>query len=90
MVAYNCQKDSVLPGDEFDPRTGLTKRVDSGPRRWWRGFKKQLLLNTWNSVYFLAALATATLGIWAAIDSMVAAYAVTTVSSFTCANPAGD
>ncbi len=89
MVAYNCQKDAALPGEVFDPRTGQVLRMDSGMRRWWRGFKKQFLMNTWDSIYFLAALATAILGLWASISGMVAEYANTSITSFGCANPAG-
>ncbi len=89
MVAYNCQKDAALPEEQFDPRTSQINRVDSGMKRWWRGFKKQFLMNTWDSLYFLASLATAILGLWASIGAMVTAYKGTSITSFGCANPAG-
>lgn len=89
MVAYNCQADSALPGESYDPRTGQTIRHDNGPMRLWRGFKKRWLMNTWDSLYFLAAAATAVLGLWASISGMVAFYKVTAVTSFGCRNPAG-
>jgi hypothetical protein len=89
MVAYNCQKDSVLPEEQFDPHTGEARRVDSGFRRYWRGFKKQLVLNSWDSIYFLAALAASILGIWSSIVGMIAAFDGASVTAFTCANPVG-
>jgi hypothetical protein len=88
MVAYNCQKDSVLPEEQFDPHTGETRRVDSGIRQYWRGFKKQLVLNAWDSVYFLAALAASVLGIWSSIKGMITEFDGTSITAFTCANPA--
>lgn len=88
MVAYNCQKDSILPEEEFNPVTGETRRVDAGFRRYWRGFKKQFILNSWDSVYFLGALTAAILGIYASIVGMKTEFALTPVTAFTCANPA--
>ena len=91
MVAYNCQKDSVLleEKDTFDPYTGEVRRVDSGFKRYWRGFKKQFVLNSWDSVYGLAALAASILGIWSSIVGMIAAYKGASITPFTCVNPAG-
>jgi len=89
VVGYNVQKDAMLPEEEFDPRTGLTNRVDSGLKRWIRGYKKKFFLNTFDVLYSLGALATAGLGIWASITGMHNAFLTTPVTPFTCANPAG-
>lgn len=79
----------MLPEEEFDPRTGVTTRVDSGWRRWMRGYKKKFALNTFDVLYSLAALATAGLGLYASGTGMHEAFASTTITSFSCKNPAG-
>lgn len=89
LVAFNCQKDSMLPEEEFNPVTGETRRVDHGWRRWMRGYKKKLLWNTFDVLYFLGALSAAGLGIWASIVFMQGIYASTAITPFTCRNPAG-
>ncbi|OJJ48146.1 hypothetical protein ASPZODRAFT_112721 [Penicilliopsis zonata CBS 506.65] len=89
LVGYNVQKDAILPEEEFDPRTGQANRVDHGFKRWIRGFKKQLAWNTFDLLYSLAALATAGLGLWAAIVDMRADFAETPLTPFTCTSPTG-
>ena len=39
-VAYVIQKHSVLPGEGFDPHTGVTTRHDNGWKRHIRGLTK--------------------------------------------------
>jgi hypothetical protein len=89
MVGYRVKKDAMRPEEEFDPRTGQAKRVDNGFKRWARGFKKQLFLNTFDCLYGLAALGTACLGLWASGKGMHEAFDSTSISPFTCKNPAG-
>jgi len=88
-VGYNCQKDAMLPEEEFDPATGIARRVDGGMSRWIRGYRKKFWWNTFDVVYFLGALATAGLGIYAAVISMHQSFSTGTITSFTCQNPAG-
>lgn len=90
-VGYNVQKDAILPEETFDPATGHARRVDSGIRRWIRGYRKQLLQNTFDVLYFLAALATAGLGIYAAVISMHQSFTApgSQITPFSCINPAG-
>ncbi|KAH9824593.1 Transmembrane amino acid transporter protein [Teratosphaeria destructans] len=90
-VGYNCQKDAILPEEEFDPGNGTPARVDHGFERWVRGFKKQFALNTFNSLYALAALATAGLGIYASVIGMHDTFTSpdTSITPFSCTNPAG-
>jgi len=89
-VGYNCQKDAILPEELFDPVTGqVPNRVDSGIKRWMRGYRKKFLLNTFDVIYFLAALATAGLGIYASVIGMHETFASTALTPFTCQNPAG-
>ena len=89
LVGYNCQKDAMLPEEEFDPRTGVTTRVDSGWKRWMRGYKKKFAINTFDVLYSLAALATAGLGLYASGTGMRETFKTTKLTPFTCKNPAG-
>lgn len=79
----------MLPEEEFDPRTGIANRVDSGWRRWMRGYKKKFALNTFDVIYSLAALSTAGLGLYASGTGMHETFTSTSVTPFTCKNPAG-
>ena len=88
-VGFNCHKDAMLPDEEFDPVTGQAARVDRGWARWMRGYRKRFFINTFDVVYFVCALATAGLGIYASVIGMHQTFAKTTITSFTCANPAG-
>jgi hypothetical protein len=87
-VGYNCQNDAILPEETYDPVSGNVTRVDSGMKRWIRGFRQKLLLNTFDCIYFLGALACAGLGLYASITSMIDAFASTPITPFTCQSPA--
>lgn len=89
MVAFNCQKDSIMPDEGFDPSTGQIIRHDEGWKRWMRGYKKKWHINTFDVLYFLGALSVAGLGIYAAVISMHKSFATTPLTPFTCQNPAG-
>jgi len=89
IVGYNCQADAMLPEEEFDPRTGIAQRVDEGRTRWIRGYKKKFVMNTLDLCYSVAALATAGLGIYAAVIGMHDTFTETAITPFTCKNPAG-
>ncbi|CAI7635188.1 hypothetical protein N7533_004642 [Penicillium manginii] len=89
LVGYNVQKDAILPEEEYNPQTGEVNRVDSGIKRWIRGYKKKFVWNTFDVIYSLAALASAGLGIWASVTSMRESFASSALTPFTCANPAG-
>jgi hypothetical protein len=79
----------MLPEEDFDPRTGIANRVDHGWRRWMRGYKKKFALNTFDVIYSLAALATAGLGLYASGTAMHDTFISTSITPFTCKNPAG-
>ncbi|PWY86643.1 hypothetical protein BO70DRAFT_333027 [Aspergillus heteromorphus CBS 117.55] len=89
LVGYNIQKDAMLPEESFNPHTGETKRVDNGVKRWIRGYKKKFAWNTFDLIYATGALATAGMGLWAAITGMKVDFAETALTPFTCTNPAG-
>ncbi|KAJ5723994.1 hypothetical protein N7488_002029 [Penicillium malachiteum] len=89
LVGYHVQKDAMLPEEEFNPQTGQAQRVDSGMKRWIRGYKVKFWWNTFDLVYALAALSLAGLGIWASVVSMNETFKSTPLTPFSCTNPAG-
>lgn len=50
---------------------------------------KKPFINTFDTLYSLGALGTAGLGLYAAILSMHETFTGTTITPFSCANPAG-
>ena len=89
-LGYNIKlyamKTSV--GDGFDPNTGVVTRQDTGSKRWMRG----LMNGPWhwnilNVLYAIGALATAGLGLYAAIEGMIAAFEIPQFNAFTCTSP---
>ncbi|KAJ5770331.1 uncharacterized protein N7511_002382 [Penicillium nucicola] len=89
LVGYNVQNDSILSDEVFNPQTGQVQHLDSGLKRWIRGYKKKFIWNTFNLIYALAAFSTAGLGIWASVWSMNKTFKTTKLTPFTCVNPAG-
>ena len=88
MVGFKTQRDAMLPEEGLDPATGRVNRVDSGMKRWWRGYKKELIWNVWDTIFFLGSCVTAVLGIYAAIYGMHQAYITNpNVSAFSCNSP---
>lgn len=87
-VAYNCQNDAVLPEETYNPVTGVVTRVDSGVKRWMRGFRQKIFLNTFDFIYFLGALVSAGLGLYATIEGMIKIFGETPITPFTCGSPA--
>jgi hypothetical protein len=90
-VGFNCQRDAMLAEEEFDPATGQVNRRDAGWTRWMRGYRKRMFINTFDTIYFVCALATAGLGIYASVLGMHATFTApdSKITPFTCANPAG-
>ncbi|KAF7953859.1 uncharacterized protein EAE97_001258 [Botrytis byssoidea] len=86
---YQIQKDAMLPGEEsFDPTTGTYNYIDTGVKRWIRGFKANWLFNTFNLIYFLGALTTAALGIYTSCLGLMSAFNGDSVAtSFGCTPP---
>ncbi|KAI6841908.1 amino acid transporter-like protein [Hortaea werneckii] len=89
FVGYLVQRGASLPGEGFDPVTGQTTRHDSGAKRWVRGYKKHLFINTFTTLYFLAGLACSGMGTWAAIEGLIQVFGPggTVATSFGCAVP---
>ena len=78
----------MMGEESFDPATGETKRIDNGIKRAFRGFMGRLwYLNAWNVIYFLGSLATAGLGIWAAVENLILIYAEPQLDAYGCHSP---
>ncbi|OQD71335.1 hypothetical protein PENPOL_c001G06887 [Penicillium polonicum] len=89
LVGFNVQNDAILIEEEFNPATGQVQRVDSGIKRFIRGYKEKIIWNTFDVIYSLAALSAAGLGIWASVTAMNKDFKSGKLTPFTCANPAG-
>lgn len=89
-VAYSIKRNAIVfgHGEAFDPATGRVSRQDSGLSRLLRGFMAgRWYLNVWNVIYFLGALATAGLGIWAAVENLILIYSVPQLNAYGCTSP---
>lgn len=90
MIGFKVQRDAMLPEETFDPVSGRVNRVDSGMKRWIRGFKKELLWNLFDLIFYLGSGVTCILGLYAAFSSMVDAYkASVNLSAWRCESPTG-
>ncbi|KAF2171330.1 hypothetical protein M409DRAFT_18445 [Zasmidium cellare ATCC 36951] len=89
FTALKVQQYGKLPGEGFDPATGVTTRHDGGPKRWMRGFMKGWKFTVPALIYTCAGLAASGMGTWAAILALQAAFGPggSVVTSWTCTNP---
>jgi hypothetical protein len=89
-LGYNIHLNAMLAskGDGFDPNTGRVARRDSGLKRWIRGFMSgPWYMNILHILYAGGALATAGLGMYAAVEGMIVAFQIPQVNSFSCTSP---
>ncbi|BFZ58805.1 hypothetical protein PYCC9005_005870 [Savitreella phatthalungensis] len=88
-ILYMVRRDSVLPGEGFDPNTGVTTRHDSGLKRIMRGFfsRKWWWLNTINLIICLAAVAMQGLAAYGSITVLRDAFDAGAANAFTCTSP---
>lgn len=87
-LAFNIKKNALRGGEGYDPVTGQVSLQDRGVKRLMRGFMAGMwYLNAWNVLYFLGALATAGLGIWAAVENLILIYAQPQLNAFGCHSP---
>jgi hypothetical protein len=85
---FQIQKDAMTPEESFDPATGTYSKIDSGFKRWVRGFKVKWHLNTFNFIYFLGALCTAALGSYSSCLGLISAFGgQSAATSFGCTPP---
>ena len=89
FLGFTCQLGAALPGEGFDPHTGITTRHDTGMKRWVRGFKARWLQMTCYFLYMLGGLACCGMGSWAAIEGLITIFGPggTVATSFGCASP---
>jgi hypothetical protein len=87
---FQIKKDAMVPETEsFNPETRSYNYVDTGMKRWVRGFMVKWWLNSFNFFYFLGALCTAALGIYSSAIGLKDAFDGSSVAtSFGCASPA--
>lgn len=87
-IGFEIKKNAMLPEEHFDEVTKKYVRLDSGWKRWARGYRKSWLLTTFNIIYFLGALVVCGMGMWAAIKALITYFnggSITT--SFSCTSP---
>lgn len=89
FVGWSIKDGAKLPGEGFDPVTGVTTVHDSGMKRWVRGYMKRWHINTFCTLYFLAGIACSGMGTWAAIEGLIAIFGPggTVATSYGCASP---
>ena len=85
----HIQEDAIHPDETFDPHTGAVHRIDTWRdlSRWKRGLKNQWYIKLFCFLFFLASCATAVLGMYSSIESIIGAFAVGHATSFGCASP---
>lgn len=87
-LMYNIKKNALRSGEGFDPTTGNVVLYDTGVKRLMRGFMAgNWYLNVWNVIYFFGALATAGLGIWAAVKNLIVIYSIPQLNAYGCTSP---
>ncbi|KAG0645681.1 hypothetical protein D0Z07_8572 [Hyphodiscus hymeniophilus] len=87
-LGYFIKLNAMGDGEGFNPSTGVVTRHDTGIRRWTRGFFGDMWYrNVFNVIYLGGALATAGLGAYSSIESMINAFKDTQLNSFNCKSP---
>lgn len=87
FIGVKIQEAAALPGEGYDPVTGVTTRHDKGMKRWTRGFMKAWMWTIPTLLYILASLASSGMGTWAGVEGLIGAFAESAVTSWTCVNP---
>lgn len=70
-VGYAIQKAAALPGEGFDPHTGVTTRHDDGWRRYARGLRKSWYVSVPAILFCMGGLASSGMGSWSAVESLI-------------------
>ena len=89
MLAHKIQQAAALPGEGFNPYTRVTTRLDTGMKRWTRGFMKSWTWRIPLTIYGLLGLACCGMGVWAAIEGLISVFGPggTVATSFGCPAP---
>jgi polyferredoxin len=85
------KEDAIHPDETFDPATGAVRRIDSWKdlSRWKRGMRNQWYVKVFCFLFFLAAAATAILGMYSSIKDIITDFALGHATSFGCTSPVG-
>lgn len=88
-VAYLIQSGSSLPGEGFDPTTGVTTRHDNGMKRHFRGLMKTWYISIPAILFTCGGLASSGMGTWAAIEGLIEVFGPggTIQTSWGCTGP---
>jgi hypothetical protein len=91
-LGMQIQADAMHPDEVFDPVTGTVNRIDTWKSlsRWKRGLARHWYFKFFNLCFFLASLATACLGMYAAGESIKETFDEGVVTSFGCKSPANN
>lgn len=74
-IGYWIKRDAMVEGEEvFHPTTRTYNYADAGFTRYWRGFMRRPIFNTWNIIYFLGAMATGGLGTYSSVEGLISAF----------------
>ncbi|ESZ98656.1 hypothetical protein SBOR_0894 [Sclerotinia borealis F-4128] len=85
------KEDATHADETFDPVAGTIHRVDTwkDASRWKRALAPRWWLKIFCFLFFLASAATAVLGMYTSIKSIIADFALGHATSFGCASPVG-
>ncbi|KAF7942939.1 uncharacterized protein EAE97_006393 [Botrytis byssoidea] len=85
------KEDAMHPDEKFDPATGTINRIDTWKdmSRWKRGLIPRWWLKVFCFLFFLASAATAVLGMYTSIKSIIASFGLGHATSFGCKSPVG-
>ena len=90
MLGLKVQRDAITAADTYDPVTRIAVHADKGFGRWWRGYKKELWWNIFDTIFYLGAFTTAILGLYAGFTSLVDAYTSSpNLTAWQCQGPTG-
>jgi hypothetical protein len=84
------QEHAIHASETFNPETNTVQRIDTwrNLNRWKRGLRKQWWLKLICVVFFTGSAATAVMGMYASILSLIAAFQLGHATSFGCKSPA--
>lgn len=68
--AFAIQSAAALPGEGFDPYTGVTIRLDDGWKRYVRGLRNSWYYSVPAILFAMGGLASSGMGSWSAIQSL--------------------
>lgn len=87
-LGYIIKRDAIQDGEGFDPATGQVIRHDTGMKRWIRGYLgRRWYMNIWNTIFLGGALATAGLGAYDSVETLINGFKNPQINAFSCQSP---